>query len=55
MYALALQVNENLTWDKYARLCRETSTLKDVVRLANPEGIIEKVRQKDLKNEQTLQ
>ncbi len=55
MYALALQVNENLTWDNFARLCRETSTLKDDVRLVNPEGIIEKVRQKDLKNEQTFQ
>lgn len=45
MYCLALQENSNLTWEDFAKICKDTSILQDGVRLASPKQIIEKSRQ----------
>lgn len=49
MYALALQVNKNLTWKDFAYICKQTSIVKDEVRLANPEEIIKQAKRLNLK------
>mgnify|MGYP002802542346 CR=1 FL=1 len=50
MYCLALQENNNLTWEDFAKICKDTSTLQDGVRLASPKQIIEKARQMPMEN-----